>query len=125
MDFKLSPFSRHLQVCYGDEKPRPVKFWNEVSRMRTLDGEMRFPLLVKLMTGLMSIPSSNADPERGFFILRKIHTDKHPTLKQSTLISLMSIKFNNEECYHDSIINEHLLTNCKKATVVQNKLDTR
>ena len=49
---------------------------------------MRFPLLVKLMTGLMSIPSSNADSERGFFILRKIHTDKHPTLKQSTLISL-------------------------------------
>jgi len=29
--------------------------------MKTLDGEIRIPLLVKPMTGLVSIPSSNAD----------------------------------------------------------------
>ena len=43
--------------------------------MRTFDGEMRLPLLVSLITRLISIPSSNADSERGFSILRKIHTD--------------------------------------------------
>ena len=74
--------------------------------MRTFDGEMRFPLLVELITELMSIPSSNADSEWGFSILRTIHTDQRPTLKQSTLISLMSIKFNSEECCHDSIFSE-------------------
>ena len=78
----------------------------KVSRNGTLNGEMKFPLLVKQMTGLMSIPSSNADSERGFFNLRKIHTDKRPTLKQSTLISSMSIKLNSEECCHDSIFIE-------------------
>ena len=83
MDFKLSPAELPTPDTYksatGDDKPRPGRYWKEVSRMRTFDGEMRFPLLVKLITGLMSIPSSNADSEREFSILRKIHTDQRPT----------------------------------------------
>ena len=125
MDFKLSPAELPTPDTYksatGDDKPKPGRYWKEVSRMRTFDGEMRFPLLVKLITRLMSIPSSNADSEQGFSILRKIHTDQRPTLKQSTLISLMSIKFNSEECCHDSIFSELVLTDCKKATAVHNK----
>ena len=59
--------------------------------------------------------------ERGFSVLRRIHTDQRPSLKQSTIISLMYIKFNSEECCHDTILDENLLTTCKKATVAQNK----
>ena len=125
MDFKLSPAELPTPGTYksatGDDKPRPGRYWKEVSRMRTFDGEKRFWLLVKLITGLMSIPSSNADSERGFSILRKIHTDQRPVLKQSTLISLMSIKFNSEECWHESIFSELVPTDSKKATVVHNK----
>ncbi len=88
--------------------------------MKLFDGEPRFPLLVRLMSGLMSIPASNADSERGS-MLRKVHTDQRPSLKQSTIISLMTIKFNSEECCHDSILSEELLTKCKKATVLHNK----
>ena len=101
MDLNLSPAELPTPDTYKSatgDKPKPGRCWKEVSRMRTFDGEIRFPLLVKLITGLMSIPSSNADSERGFSILSKIHTDQRPTLKQSTLISLMSIKFNSEEC---------------------------
>ncbi len=97
----------------GDDKPRPGQFWYEVGQMKLFDGELRFPLLARLMSGLMSIPASNAD--------RKVHTDQRPTLKQSTIISLMTIKFNSEECCHDSIFSEELLTKCKKATVLHNK----
>ena len=50
----------------------------------------RFPLLMKLMAGF-----SNADYERGFSILRKIHTDQRSSLKQDILIALMTIKFNS------------------------------
>ena len=125
MDFKLSP-AEHPQVSRyksstNDDKPQAGLFWNEVSKMKTFDGEMRFPLLVKLMAGLLTIPCSNADSERGFSVLRRIHTDQRPSLKQSTIISLMSIKFNSEECCHDTILDENLLTTCKKATVAQNK----
>ncbi len=44
----------------------------------------------------------HADSERGFSMLRKVHTDQRPSLKQST----------------DSIFSEELLTKCKKATVL-------
>ena len=55
MDFKLSPAELPTPDTYmsatGDDKPRPGRYWKEVSRMRTFDGEMRFPLLAKLITG--------------------------------------------------------------------------
>ena len=42
---------------------------------------------------------------RSFAVLRKIRTDQHPTLKQSTIISLMAIKFNSEESCFDAKFN--------------------
>jgi hypothetical protein len=39
------------------------------------------------MTGLLSIPCSNADAERGFSMLRKVHTDNRASLKQQTIIN--------------------------------------
>ena len=118
MDFKLSPAEHPAVDTYisatDDDKPRPGQFWNEVGRVKTFDGELRFPSLVKLMVGLLLIPSSNADSERGFFMLRNIHTDQRPTLKQSTIISLMSIKFNAEECCHDSVFKKMFLRSAGK-----------
>ena len=61
-------------------KPRVGLFWSKVGKIRTLDGQERLGLLCKLMYGLLSIPSSNADSERGFSILRKIHTDQRSNL---------------------------------------------
>lgn len=58
------------------DKPRPGTFWQKIAQMKCLDDEPRFPLLSKLMAGLLSIPSSNADGERGFSMLRKIHRPK-------------------------------------------------
>lgn len=98
------------------EKPRPGTFWQKMSQMKSLDGEPRFPHLSKLMAGLLSIPSSNADSERGFSMLRKIHTDQRSNLDQSTLISLMSLKFNCDSCCHDTDFPQELLSDCKKAT---------
>lgn len=121
MDIKLSPTELPPIDTYksatGDDKPRPGLFWNEVSKMRTFEGELRFPHMVRLMLGLMTIPSSNADSERGFSLLRRIHTDQRPTLKQPSLNALMAIKFNSEQCCHDTIFSEQLLSSCKKATV--------
>ena len=63
------------------KKPCIGKYWWDVRKMVTLDNEPRFPLLFKLMAGLISIPSSNADAEWGFSVLRKIHTDHRSSLK--------------------------------------------
>ena len=121
MDFKLSPADHPPVSTYKSatgEKPRAGAFWCEVGKIKTLDSELRFPSLARLMAGLLSIPASNADSERGFSILRKIHTDQRPSLKQSTIISLMAIKFNSEECCHDTTFSDDLLTKCKKATLL-------
>ena len=49
-----------------------VVFFSKVGEMKKFDGEPRFGLLFKLMSGLLSIPCSNADSKRGFSMLRKI-----------------------------------------------------
>ena len=70
------------------------------------------------MIGLMSIPASNADAERGFSMLRKIHADQRSNLSQSTIIALMSIKLNCEDCCIDAELPDDLLKDCKKATTL-------
>ena len=68
------------------------------------------------MAGLLAIPCSNADAERGFSVLRKIHTDQRANLDHSTIVSLMSLKFNCDSCCYDAKLPEELLTKSKKAT---------
>lgn len=81
MDLQLSPTELPTTDTYksatGDDNPGLDK----ISKIKTFDGNLRFPFLVKLMTVLMTIPSSNADSEWGFSILRKIYTDQRPSLK--------------------------------------------
>ena len=128
MDFTLSPADlpdRSLDSFYyksatGDKNPRAGKSWNEVNKIKTLDGGQRFPCLSKLMAGLLTIPVSNADSERGFSILRKIHTDRRPSLKPSTVDSIMSVKFNSEKKKKNVAMTpscSELLTKCKEATL--------
>ena len=51
------------------------------------------------MAGLLCVPSSNADSERGFSIFQKVHTDeKAASLSHSIIVGLMSLKFNNVAC---------------------------
>ena len=92
----------------GQKNLAVVFFWSKV-------GEPRFGLLFKLMSGLLSIPCSNADSERGFSMLRKIHTDQQASLDQSTIVALMCTKMNSE-CCTDVTFDSELLTKCKKAT---------
>jgi hypothetical protein len=122
LDFCLSPSDlptiqkykaadKTEKICVGD-------FWNRVSKLPTVDGKPRFGTLCKLMFGLLTIPCSNADSERGFSMLRKIHTDQRSNLEQSTIISLMTMKFNCDSCCYDATLDEELLKQSKRATVL-------
>ena len=101
-DFKLSPEDLPPTSLYKAAdltmKPRVGRFWSEVSNIKTFDGRNRFSMLCHLIFGLLSIPCSNADSERGFSTLRKIHTDQRSNLDQSIIIALMSMKFNCDDC---------------------------
>ena len=119
-DFQLSQADLPSLCMYkagdGSEKPRSGLFWSKIGEMKKFDGEPRFGLLFKLMSGLLSIPCSNADSERGFSMLRKIHTDQRASLDQSTIVALMCTKMNSNECCTDVTFDSELLTKCKKAT---------
>ncbi len=97
------------------EKPKPGAFWHRIAEMKNWEGELRFHLHSKLMAGLLSIPSSNADSERGFSMLRKIHSDQRSNLDHSTIVSLMALKLNYDTCCHDTKFTPDLLSTCKKA----------
>ena len=62
--------------------------------MKTMDDKEHFPLLFKQIPGLLSVPSSYADSERGGFSVLKIHTDQRSILDYSTIVSSMSLKLN-------------------------------
>jgi hypothetical protein len=95
MDFILSakdlPVPETYAASDGSKKPKPGSFWVKVGKMRTLDGTLRFGLLYHLMSGLLSIPCSNADSERGFSMLRKIHTDHAKVTARSVYISCINV----------------------------------
>ena len=55
------------------------------------------------------IPSSNTDVERGFSILRKVNTDERASWSHSTIVVLMSLKFNNVACCFDAVFSNELL----------------
>ena len=110
-----------LLECKGidgvtDLRPKIGLFWLEVGKMTTLEGQPRSNHLHKQMAGLMSIPVSNADCERGFSILSKIQTDQRSNLDQSTIVALMALKFNSDECCTEVKLLPELLRECKKAT---------
>ena len=120
MDIKLSlvdhPPIQQYKSADKSMRPQAGLFWWELSKLQTHDGQLRFPYLTKLTSGLLCIPVSNADSERGFSVLRKIHMDQRPSLNQESLIALMTIKFNNSNCCYDNSLDDELLTKCKKAT---------
>ena len=118
--FTLSPQDLPAASTYhaadGTTNPRAGSFRWEVGKLETADGNQRFPKLYQLMVGLLCIPCSNADSERGFSVLRKIHTNQRSNLEQSTIVALMSLKFNCDTSCFDTKFTEDLLTKCKKAT---------
>ena len=92
-------------------RPCATSFWWKVGHMKSLDGEPCFSTLFKPFSGLLSIPCANADANA---VLTKIHTDQ---LDHTTIVSLMYLKFNCDECCFDVKLYEELLSKCKRGTL--------
>ena len=91
--------------------------WEEIGRMKTLDGRPRFPHLTSLAKCVLSLPVSNADTERVFSNVIKIVTDYRTEMEPSTLCALLSCKLNsNVDCFELETPLD-LLRNAKRATM--------
>ena len=69
--------------------------------------ERKYPLLSKVMLGILSIPHSNADSERVFSAVTRNDTDQRPNMGNETLSSLIvhktTMKANDTCCYKEEL----------------------
>lgn len=84
-------------------------------------GTKRFRYLPVVALAALSLPHSNADPERCFSMVRKIQTDQRDRLSNKTINSLLSIKLNSDEDCHMFNVNEKLMKAAKSACVNYNE----
>lgn len=69
-----------------------VEFWKSQLGKKKMNGEPKYPNLMKVVGCVMSLPHSNAAVERVFSQLNLIKTDLRNSLKPCSLVSLLHIK---------------------------------
>ena len=98
MDYQLSPTTELPQ--FNPEETRIDTYWFDMGRLMLPTGKLRFNRLSSLALAALSLPHSNADPERCFSMLRKIQTDQRGNLGLKSINSLLSFEFNMDcECF--------------------------
>ena len=98
LDYILLPSSALPSVAREEDKPikneEVCAYWEQIGRMTTPNGSIRFPNLSRLVKCILALPVSNAETERVFSMVRKIVTDYRSQLEQDTLCALVSCKLN-------------------------------
>ena len=89
--------------------------------MTNIADEPRFPILIKLVVALMSIPHGNADVERVFSHVKLIKTDHRNRLADSTLNSLLTVRVNGMEtqCFKYQPSSAELVKSAKACTLAK------
>lgn len=77
---------------YGGSRADVATFWGSVGKIEDCSGNLKFPIIRKFITSLLSIPHSNADVERIFSHVNLIKVKQRNKLKVSTLDSLLKVK---------------------------------
>jgi len=99
-----------------------VGFWNCVKSVTTVQGECKYQHLAALALNLLSIPSSNADCERVFSLVRRIKTDYRANLIPETISSLIGVHLNSPfQCCDQLEFPISLLDKAKSCTKEMNR----
>ena len=78
-----------------EESDDAVTFWLNISHLKSPMGEHKYHNLAMLALQLLSIPSSNADSERVFSMVRRIKTEFRSSLQSEPVSALVGCHFNN------------------------------
>ena len=118
-DYRVAPMNE-LPTFAPAEDAAVDHFWASMAEVKAItDLEcLRFTLLSQLAKTLLTLPHSNADPERLFSMVRKVETEQMRRLDPSTVCDLLSAKVNNDKpCYESKhMISEQFLRSVKTAT---------
>ena len=96
------------------------RHWAGVMKVTTVMGEPRFPTLTKVMVAVLSLPHSNADCERAFSVVRKIHTECYQSMNSDTLTALLQCKMNVDTVCHQFVVTDDMVTLAKRVTMEYN-----
>ncbi|XP_077423442.1 zinc finger protein 862-like isoform X2 [Vanacampus margaritifer] len=120
-DYQLIPDDLLPQKSQDGQPIRPETFWPHVFKMKTGLGLDRFPLMRKMYLILLSLPHSNADSERVFSHVRKIHTEYRKTMGTDTLTSLLQMKLNCDNCSSQVRPSLEQIKSAKSCTLAYNR----
>ena len=67
-------------------------YWRTVTAQKGPTGELKYPVLAKLIKAALIIPHGNADVERGFSISNNVLTEERTAMSVETLNGLLSTK---------------------------------
>lgn len=105
-----------------DGQPRRLDaVWGDVIAMKTPLGVLRFAYLGRVMAAVLSLPHSNADCERAFSMVRKVHTECRKSLNADTITAFLQCKINFDETCCNFEVTPAMLREAKHATVTYNK----
>ena len=60
-------------------------YWDEIMKIKTPIRQMWLTVLAQVMVAVVSLPHNNADCERAFSVVRKVHTECRQNLNADTL----------------------------------------
>ncbi|WAQ96545.1 hypothetical protein MAR_029235 [Mya arenaria] len=82
-------------------------YWAAMLKVVTSLQKVRFSTLVPLAFAALSLPHSNADPERCFSSLKKIQRDDRGNLNKNAINALLSLKYNfKTPCFKTDIMSD-------------------
>lgn len=88
-DFQLLE-DKAIRLLDGKGQPRRLDVvWSDILNIQTSFGSSRYPELSKLRSAILCLPHSNADCERAFSVVRKIHTEYRKSLGADTLTAFL------------------------------------
>ena len=110
-----------IRLQEGGHHRRLDVVWGEVLAMRTPLGARRFPTLARVMAALLALPHSNADCERAFSMVRKVHTECRKSLGADTVTAYLQCKLNFDTDCCDFVVTPAMLREAKRATISYNE----
>ena len=83
---------------------------------KTATGNDKFACLGKVMVSLLSLPHSNADCERTFSMVRKVHTEARKSLHADAITAFLRCKINYDCHCYDFAVTPAILRGAKTCT---------
>lgn len=98
-----------------------ISFWKTIGSLKSTMGSLKYENLSSLALNLLAIPTSNADSERVFSLVRRIKTEFRASLSPETVAALIGCHLNKtSKCCKTSKFNEQLLIQAKQCTRQRN-----